>query len=351
VVKVTQARLVAAAGKTHLAAVITPNLSAKFFDVQGKSVSRVKKLWLGLLLPILLLVGCGSEPSATWHMINVNTGKRQGDANLIQIGDSTIMIDGGYHREAKQSLVPYLAHLGITKIDHFFVSHPHRDHYEGLRALLEANVTVSHLYLRIPPQDICDREIPWGCNMADITALVNEAKAHGVSIHHPEAGLRYDFDSDSSFEILHAQEDARNFDVNDLSLIMQWSINGSTVLFTGDLNMKLGTILSGDPRMRSDFLKMPHHGTAGLAPNTFFERVDPVGVLVPSPKGLWCSKRSERPRTWVEQQKLPVWVNGIDGNVRIDFFNDHVSVTPEYNSPDCKLRAFGAMDFQVPVKG
>ena len=74
-----------------------------------------------------------------------------------------------------------------------------------------------------------DREIPWGCNMADITALVNEAKAHGVSIHHPEAGLRYDFDSDSSFEILHAQEDARNFDVNDLSLIMQWSINGSTV--------------------------------------------------------------------------------------------------------------------------
>ena len=165
--------------------------------MQSKSVSRVKKLWLGLLSPLLLLVGCGSEPSATWHMINVNTGKLQGDANLIQTGDSTIMIDGGYYDEAKQSLVPYLAHLGITKIDHFYVSHPHRDHYEGLRALLEANVTVSHLYLRIPPQHICDREVPWGCNMADITALVNEAKAHGISIHHPEAGFRYDFNSDS----------------------------------------------------------------------------------------------------------------------------------------------------------
>lgn len=353
-VKVAQARIVAAAGKTHLAAVITPNLSAKFFDVQGKSVSGVKKLWLGLLLPILLLVGCGSEPSATWHMINVNTGKLQGDANLIQTGGSTIMIDGGYYGEAKQSLVPYLAHLGITKIDHFFVSHPHRDHYEGLRALLEANVTVSHLYLRTPPQHICDREIPWGCNMADITALVNEAKTHGITIHRPEAGLRYDFDSDSSFEILHAQEDdlaTGDIDVNDLSLIIQWSINGSTVLFTGDLNMKVGTLLSGDSRVASDFLKMPHHGASGLAPNTFFEKVNPIGVLVPGPKWIWCGERGERARTWVEQQKLPVWVNGIDGNVRIDFFNDHVSVTPEHNSPDCKLRAFGAMDFQVPVKG
>ncbi len=322
--------------------------------MQGKSVSRVKKLWLGLLLPILLLVGCGSEPSATWHMINVNTGKLQGDANLIQTGGSTIMIDGGYYGEAKQSLVPYLAHLGITKIDHFFVSHPHRDHYEGLRALLEANVTVSHLYLRTPPQHICDREIPWGCNMTDITALVNEAKAYGITIHRPEAGLRYDFDSDSSFEILHAQKDdlaTDTIDVNDLSLIIQWSINGSTVLFTGDLNMKVGTLLSGDPRMASDFLKMPHHGASSLAPNTFFEKVNPVGVLVPGPKWIWCGDRGERVRTWVEQRRVPVWVNGIDGNVRIDFFNDHVSVTPEHNSPDCKLRAFGAMDFQVPVKG
>ena len=307
----------------------------------------MRKSWLIFFLSVFLLAGCSSKPDASWHMVNVNTGELQGDANLIQTGDSVIMIDGGYYSEAKKSLLPYLAELGIDKIDHFFVSHPHRDHYEGLVALLEAGVTISNLHLRIPPQHICDREIPWGCDMADIAALVNKAKAHGIIIRHPEAGLRYDFGLGSAIEILHAQEDdlpADTIDVNDLSLIMQWSINDATVLFTGDLNMKVGTVLSDDPRMNSDFMKMPHHGARNLAPNAFFERVDPGYVLVPGPQWIWCGERGARPREWVKQKKLPVWVNGIDGHVRVDFFREHIVVTPEHDSAECKLRAFGKME-------
>ncbi|HCY13982.1 MAG TPA: hypothetical protein DG414_09115 [Gammaproteobacteria bacterium] len=310
----------------------------------------MRKSWLIFFLSVFLLAGCSRKPDASWHMVNVNTGELQGDANLIQTGESVIMIDGGYYNEAKKSLLPYLAELGIDKIDHFFVSHPHRDHYEGLVALLEAGVTVSNLHLRIPPQHICDREIPWGCDMADIAALVNKAEAHGVIIHHPEAGLRYDFGLGSAIEILHAQEDdlpADTIDVNDLSLIMQWSINDVTVLFTGDLNMKVGTVLSDDPRMNSDFMKMPHHGSTGLAPNAFFEQVDPGYVLVPGPQWIWCGDRGARPREWVKQKKLPVWVNGIDGHVRVDFFRDRIVVTPEHDSAECKLRAFGKMEISL----
>ncbi len=294
------------------------------------------------------LMGCSPNPTASWHMINVNTGELQGDANLLQIGESIIMIDGGYFGEAKKSLIPYLADLGINRVDHFFVSHPHRDHYEGLRALLEANVVVTNLHLRIPPKHICDREIPWGCNMADILKLIDEAKTQGITVHQPVAGLRYHFGSDSSIEILHAQEDdlpTDTIDVNDLSLIMQWSINGTRVLFTGDLNMKVGTVLSDDPRMASSFMKMPHHGATGLAPDGFFDRVNPGYVLVPGPRWVWCGERGARPRQWVERKELPVWVNGIDGHIRIDFFEDHAVITPEHDDADCRSKAFGRLKF------
>ena len=310
----------------------------------------MNRSWLILLLMMFLLAGCSREPDATWHMINVNTGDLQGDANLIQSGGLVIMIDGGYHSEAEKSLVPYVAALGIDKIDHFFVSHPHRDHYEGLVALLEAGVIISNLHLRIPPQHICDREIPWGCNMADIVAFVQKARDHGIIIHQPEAGLRYELAPESAIEILHAQEDdlpTDTIDVNDLSLIMKWTINRATVLFTGDLNMKVGTVLSDDPRMASDFLKMPHHGARSLAPNDFLDRVDPGYVLVPGPKWIWCGERGARPREWVEKKMLPVWVNGIDGHVRVDFFNDHIVVTPEINSAECKLRRFGTLEIPL----
>ena len=257
------------------------------------------------------------------------------------------MIDGGYYGEAEKHVIPYVTALGIKAIDHFFVSHPHRDHYEGLIALLDAGITVSNLHIRIPPKHICDREIPWGCNMKDIRSFLQKAIDHGISIHHPEAGFLYQVTPNSTIEILHAQDDdlpTGTIDVNDLSLIMKWSINDTTVLFTGDLNDKVGTVLSSDPRMRSDFLKMPHHGATGIAPNEFFDQVDPGYVLVPGPKWIWCGERGAQARDWVEQKQLPVWINGIDGNIKVDFFDDRIVITPEIDSKECKLHAFGRME-------
>jgi len=308
---------------------------------------RMSKYRIVLLLALLLLSACSSEPEATWHLVNVNATKLQGDANLIQTRNSVTVIDGGYYGEAEKHLIPYVATLGIKAIDHFFVSHPHRDHYEGLIALLDAGITVSNLHIRMPPKHICDREIPWGCDMKDIRSFVQKAIDHGISIHHPEVGFLYQVTPNSTLEILHAQDDdlpTGTIDVNDLSLIMKWSINDTTVLFTGDLNDKVGTVLSSDPRMRSDFLKMPHHGATGIAPNEFFDQVDPDYVVVPGPKWIWCGERGAQARDWVERKKLPVWINGIDGNIMVDFFDDRIVITPEIDSKECKLHAFGRME-------
>jgi len=313
----------------------------------SKPSFRISKYRLVLLSTLVLLCACTKEPDATWHLVNVNATELQGDANLIQTPNSVIMIDGGYYGEAEKHVIPYVTALGIKAIDHFFVSHPHRDHYEGLIALLDAGITVSNLHIRIPPKHICDREIPWGCNMKDIRSFLQKAIDHGISIHHPEAGFLYQVTPNSTLEILHAQDDdlpTGTIDVNDLSLIMKWSINDTTVLFTGDLNDKVGTVLSSDPRMRSDFLKMPHHGATGIAPNEFFDQVDPDYVVVPGPKWIWCGERGAQARNWVEQKQLPVWINGIDGNIKVDFFDDRIVVTPEFDSDECKLRAFGRME-------
>jgi len=313
----------------------------------SKPSFRISKYRLVLLSTLLLLCACTKEPDATWHLVNVNATELQGDANLIQTPNSVIMIDGGYYGEAEKHVIPYVTALGIKAIDHFFVSHPHRDHYEGLIALLDAGITVSNLHIRIPPKHICDREIPWGCDMKDIRSFLQKAIDHGISIHHPEAGFLYQVTPNSTIEILHAQDDdlpTGTIDVNDLSLIMKWSINDTTVLFTGDLNDKVGTVLSSDPRMRSDFLKMPHHGATGIAPNEFFDQVDPDYVLVPGPKWIWCGERGAQARNWVEQKQLPVWINGIDGNIKVDFFDDRIVITPEIDSKECKLHAFGRME-------
>ncbi|NOY15777.1 MAG: MBL fold metallo-hydrolase [Gammaproteobacteria bacterium] len=291
---------------------------------------------------LYLYTQAAKMPAPSWHMINVNSGKLQGDANLLIVGDETVMIDAGYASEARIAVIPYLKKLGIKKIDHFFITHPHRDHYEGLAVILGAGIPIKNLYYKVPASDIKD------CcyNKTDFLKFIRYAEERGAKLIQPQTGFKLSLPEGSTLELLHAQEgnlpDVK-FDVNDMSMIMKWYVNGSTVLFPGDLNMKLGSILSGDKRMRSDFLKMPHHGAESLAPNAFFDTVKPSAVLVPGPDWVWCSERGARPGKWTITRKVPTWVNGINGNIKVEFNRDGAMITPERTDGRCKLRAFGVM--------
>ncbi len=271
-------------------------------------------------------------------MVNVNYGRLQGDANLIEIGGVTIMIDGGYFNEANHALVPYLKKRGINHIDHFFVSHPHKDHYLGALALIRNGISIDRFYIRIPPKKICDREIPWGCDMANIKAVIAEVRKSGAKIISPKSGFSLKLPYASQIDILHAQEDdppGKKIDVNDLSLIMKWKIFGKTVLFPGDLNKTIGEALSTDPRMNADILKMPHHGGRGLAPDSFFDAVAPNDVLVPGPKWIWCGERGSRPRLWVKTHHVPTWINGLHGNIVVTFTPSSTDIVAENPAAQC----------------
>jgi len=244
------------------------------------------------------------------------------------------MIDAGYSEPAKNAVIPYLKKLGIEQIDHFFITHPHLDHYEGLAAIIGAGIPVKNVYYKIPAPEVED------CcyNRKHFLEHISYAKDNGAKLMQPKTGFKLSLPQDSEIELLHAQEgnlpDA-NLDVNDLSLIMKWRIYGSTVLFTGDLNQNLGAHLTGDARMTANFLKMPHHGAASLAPNSFFETVNPDFVLVPGPEWTWCGERGSQPRKWTKSRKVPTWVNGIHGHITVEFDKQEPAITPEYPDGRC----------------
>ncbi len=278
-----------------------------------------------------------SDVIASWHMINVNYGPLQGDANLIVTGDVSVMIDAGYALEARTEVLPYLKKLGIKKIDHFFISHPHRDHYEGLAPIIDSGIPITNLYYRIP-----DPEVEDCCyDRKHFLKFVNYAKDHGSNLISPDTGFTLALGRAATIELLHAQEGNlpnEKVDVNDLSMIMKLTINnGSTVLFPGDLNKTVGAHLSGDERMQAKILKMPHHGLRSIAPNSFFETVNPKFVLVPGPEHLWCSERGDQARQWTASRQVPTWVNGINGHIMVDFKRDETIITPERAEGECGI--------------
>ncbi len=290
-----------------------------------------------ILLPAILFGGymVTFAQSASWHMINVNHTRDQGDANLLINGNTITMIDAGYQSRAREAVIPYLKKLGIKRIHHFFISHPHRDHYEGMEAIQNAGININHVYYSMPPEDVRD------CcyNKSHFLRYINAAKKRGAKLHNISKGFKLRFINGSKIEVLHAHKtssvDGVNADANDMSLIMKWHINKYAVLFTGDLNKPVGKYLSDDPRMSSHILKMPHHGGYGIAPNSFFERVNPQLNMVPGPKWVWDGERGAQSRKWTEKHKIPHCVNGINGNVKVNISNK-ITISSQRPDNNCK---------------
>lgn len=252
-------------------------------------------------------------------MVNVNATDVQGDAHLIRFPNGEInFIDVS---NSGNLLVPYLKARRIRRIDTIFISHPHKDHYGGLIPILNAKIKIKRVFMNVPDRSLCDQERDWGCDYPDVLHVIETLKKWNVKVLPIQAGAKFRHADGSVLEVLYAYDGVRTpvgrTDINDTSLIMRLTVGPTKALFAGDLNDNLGSFLAHRPDARADILKVPHHGTEGVAPNAFFDQVDMGLALIPSPKNLWLSDRSKRVRTYFENKGIPYYVNGMNGNVTV----------------------------------
>lgn len=291
---------------------------------------------LGYLAAFSFWNGADRLAGVRWVMVNVNQTEQQADAHLIYFSSGeTFLIDAG--ADGSQ-ILPRLKARNVARLDEVIISHPHKDHYGGLRALMASPISIGRVRFNVPVEEICDSEKPWGCDFEDVIQLVAEIKEQGIPLSSVSAGETLYAKGGSALNVLTAYDGLNNptgrSDVNDTSLVLLLTYGESRVLFTGDLNLALGTWLAAnEPRVRATLLKAPHHGTETAAPDTFFTSVNPSGVLVPSPKQLWLSERSQRIRDYFSIRGIPTWVNGLDGEVVVDLFQSFYLVRPERGWP------------------
>ncbi|NOZ11992.1 MAG: MBL fold metallo-hydrolase [Gammaproteobacteria bacterium] len=268
-------------------------------------------------------------------MVNVNNTGLQGDAHLIQVkGGKTILIDAGYRGPARDQLIPYLLGKKIKLIDVVFITHPHRDHYEGVSEIIKSGIKIGEIYFNIPDKKLCDKEIPWGCSYKEVASYHDTFRQQGIPVHRGMQGQKFDLGGGAKLSLLYAFDGVTTpvgaTDVNDLSFVILLKYQNHKVLFTGDINKAIGGYLADKvDNISAGLLKVPHHGTESVAPNRFFERVNPQYAFIPAPTRLWCSKRSKRIRNWFSRNAIPVYVNGYSGHVEVELNDNSIRIDAE----------------------
>ncbi len=246
------------------------------------------------------------------HVLDVG----HGDAIVIRHPTgSTMVVDtgGGFddaasRHVAERQLLPALAALGVRRIDVLVITHPDRDHV-GAAATLATRLPVDTLWLS-----------PCAADAPAITMLAGVVRGSGGRVVTVSAQAPLDWHG-VSLSVLWPLADARLWDgrcdweSNDASLVIKVSHRGRSILLTGDIEADAEAALVaryGDG-LRSDVLKVPHHGSRTSSTLPFLEAVSPSAALVSGLPG----RRPMPPHAAVldryREMGIDLFVTGLDG--------------------------------------
>lgn len=277
------------------------------------------------------------------HAPDLSGQGRQQDLYLLEFkapGAAPVvrmLIDVGNLEEMQAYGLPYLQRHGVKHLERVYITHPHKDHYGGLSALLDAGITVGELVMNPPLPAACDREQPWGCDFAHVQQTIAHAVAKGVKhqtlyVDDPLQPLTLWQQDGVELALWFAPHGVHptlgELSINDTSMFMRLQVGEVVHAFTGDMNVTEGDYLLAQlgPKLKADVLKLPHHGAEGTVSNGFLAAVAPSHNWVPSHAGLWCSSRSQRLRDWMAHRGVQNHVKGLHGDVLMRHFTDRAPV-------------------------
>ncbi|OLC83033.1 MAG: DNA internalization-related competence protein ComEC/Rec2 [Acidobacteria bacterium 13_1_40CM_4_57_6] len=210
----------------------------------------------------------------------------QGDSLfVVSPGGKTLLIDGGGafggfpgHEEhngvdpGEEAVSPYLWSRGFQKLDVVALTHAHQDHLDGLFAILE-NFRVGRLWI--------GREV----SSPALATLEELARDQKIPIEHELRGQSFRWDGiDGEFlwpEIV-PEEVAPSAKNND-SLVLHLRYGSRSFLLPGDAEKQVEReILSENSveAIRSDVLKIGHHGSKNSTTTEFLAAVQPhFGII------------------------------------------------------------------------
>ena len=261
---------------------------------------KILKILMTLVLSLsvgLALSGCGGGSAASSGTAKAGTAKTvktvktaggtgltvrmldigQGDAFLLEKDGKFVMIDTG-DIEHRDQIVALLHKYQVKEISKIIITHPHADHLGGMNAIFK-NFKVDAIY---------DDGMP--ANTGSYKNYLQKIKSRKIPYHVLKAGEDLEFFDGVKFHVLGPvsviKDQKGNSDFNNNSIVGRLTYGNFSMLFTGDAEKEEeATILKKGGTLKSDVLKVGHHGSRTSSSPAFLKAVSPKDAFISCGQG------------------------------------------------------------------
>lgn len=199
----------------------------------------------------------------------------QGDSLLVEFPTGEVMlVDGGGLPGSpldlgQRVIAPTLRGKRRESIDVVVLTHPHPDHYGGLRTAIASVDSVGEF---------------WDSGVSEnrtAMSLRDEAAAKGAEIHDPATLCGERRFGEVVVEVIHPCGGRDGMSPNDASLVMRIRYGGRAILLTGDAEEEAEhVLLASDRDLSADVLKVGHHGSRTSTSVELLDAVRPRYAMV-----------------------------------------------------------------------
>lgn len=222
----------------------------------------------------------------------------QADSIYIENKDKNMLIDAG-NNEDGQKLVNYFKSLNVDEFDYVIGTHPHEDHIGGMDDIIN-NFKIDNYYM---PDKLSTTKT--------FEDVLDALESNNLTYHVPEKGQEFSL-GDAYFKVIYSGDDTN--DINDSSIVLKMTYGENSFLFTGDATSNVEELIL-DEDLKSDVLKVAHHGSNYSSTDEFLDRVDPDYAVISVGLNNTYNHPSESTLQKLNSRNIKVYRTDQDGTI------------------------------------
>jgi competence protein ComEC len=195
----------------------------------------------------------------------------QGDAIFIRTPEKhNVIIDFGDPKGISdlEKIIPWWE----KEIDLIIITHPHDDHIAGIPEIIKRYKVKKIIYTGVNYES------------SSYSKLLKKIEKEKIPLMLPHKNQVINLGDNCNLSIIFPQENLYKKNVSNLnnsSIVSQLNCNNSKFLFTGDAELEAeDKILERNIDIKSDVLKVGHHGSISSSQKTFLKKVSPLIAII-----------------------------------------------------------------------